>query len=62
MKYLKLFGTESAYKAYRDGGGTLSPMCPFVMIMEMCIITIFPHLMDMTMLTQDFLLVPYGQQ
>ena len=21
MKYLKLFDTESAYKAYRDGGG-----------------------------------------
>ena len=50
MKYLKLFDTESAYKAYRDGGGgTLSPMYHFVMIMELCIITILPHLMDMTM-------------
>ena len=48
MKYLKLFDTESAYKAYREGGGTLSPMYHFAMIMEMCIITI-PHLMDMTM-------------
>ena len=31
MKYLKLFDTESDYKAYRDGvvgGGTLSPMYP----------------------------------
>ena len=52
MKYLKLFDTESNYKAYRDGvvgGGTLSPMCHFVTTMEMCIITILPHLMDMTM-------------
>ena len=30
MKYLKLFDTESAYKAYRDsgGGGTFSLMYP----------------------------------
>ena len=25
MKYLKLFDTESAYKAYRDGGGYIQP-------------------------------------
>lgn len=51
MKYLKLFDAESDYKAYRDGvvgGGILSPMYPYVMIMEMCFITI-PHLMDTTM-------------
>ena len=31
MKYLKLFDTENAYKAYRDGvvgGGIFSPMYP----------------------------------
>ena len=25
MKYLKLFDTESAYKAYRDGDGYIKP-------------------------------------
>ena len=27
MKYLKLFDTESAYKAYRNGGGVYSAKC-----------------------------------
>ena len=49
MKNLRLFDTENAYKAYREGGGTLNPMYLFVMTMGMCIITIPPHLMDMTM-------------
>ena len=39
MEYLKLFDAEVNYKAYRDGGGTLSQMYPSAMTMEMCIIT-----------------------
>ena len=27
MKYLKEFDTESAYKAYRDGGGVYKAQC-----------------------------------
>lgn len=42
MIYLKLFDTESDYKAYRDGavggGGTFSPTYLSAMTMTRCII------------------------